>query len=183
MIDRANQEQRLDGGAEGGTRFLLIGGTVIDLTRNLVLRDGDVHRVEPRVMEVLAYLARAGGRIVSRQELMAKVWGVHVVDEAVQRAISLLRTALGCDGRTAPIVETVRGQGYRLTIPPAALAGPDVREPSPRWKSGLSLLAAFAAGIFVALAVFWLTQSPAPAPEAPAASSDRTPATAPPAPR
>lgn len=163
-------------------RFLRLGDIVADRVRNVVLRDGELHRVEPRVMDVLVYLTGAEGRIVSRQELMDEVWGTHVVDEAVQRSISLLRAALGCDGRTAPIVETVRGHGYRLTLAPAALKPSARRLPKIRSWSVAALVLAFTAGAAATWVSTGAERNGAVAPVAPGASPSRERAEAPPAP-
>ena len=88
----AVRTERLSGADE---RFRLGATLVVDPSRNLILRDGQSVPVEPRVMQLLVYLGGRAGEIVSKRELMAEVWQANVVDEAVQRAVSLLRTALG----------------------------------------------------------------------------------------
>ncbi|MBX7250025.1 MAG: transcriptional regulator [Caulobacteraceae bacterium] len=107
------------------SRFFVIGDVVADPERNLLLRHGEIVKLEPRVMAVLAYLAANPGRVVGKDELLARVWnGVHVVDEAVQRAVSLLRAALDDDPRRPRLIETVPTRGYRLMIAPHPLGEP-----------------------------------------------------------
>lgn len=103
----------------GGERFRLGATLVVDPVRNVILRDGQAGPVEPRVMQLLLYLGDRAGEIVSKRELMAEVWQANVVDEAVQRAVSLLRSALGESGQEPRIIETVPGRGYRLLVAPA----------------------------------------------------------------
>ena len=80
-------------------------------------------RVEPKVMAVLECLARRPQEIVSREELRAEVWnGAVVVDEALQRIISLLRKALADNARAPRFIETVPKKGYRLKIRPEPIA-------------------------------------------------------------
>lgn len=71
--------------------------------------------LEPRVMQALVVLAQAKGEVVSRDELVLRCWdGVIVGDNAINRVISLLRTAAAetCGG--AFRVETIKKVGYRL---------------------------------------------------------------------
>jgi DNA-binding response OmpR family regulator len=68
--------------------------------------------------DLLRYLKRSAGRVVSRDELLARVWGVkphRTVTRSVDMAIARLRKKLrdGEDGRP-PALATVRGEGYRL---------------------------------------------------------------------
>lgn len=109
------------------SRFFVLGEVVADPDRNVLLRHGEIVKLEPRVMALLSYLAANQGRIVGKDELVAKVWGgTHVVDEAVQRAVSILRTALGDDARRPRVIETVPTKGYRLMIEPKPLESPVV---------------------------------------------------------
>src|SRR5271165_6173460 len=81
-------------------------------------------RIEPRVMAVLACLARHVGEVVTRDELCAEVWGGRVVsDEALSRCISLLRHVLADDSREPRFIRTVARIGYTLVPTPTPLAG------------------------------------------------------------
>ena len=85
-------------------------------SRGEVEHEGVVERVEPRLMQVLVVLARAGGQTVSRQELIARCWGGVVVSpDAVSRAISMLRRLIDGKDQNAR-VETLSRIGYRLTL-------------------------------------------------------------------
>jgi DNA-binding winged helix-turn-helix (wHTH) protein len=106
-------------------RFFVIGEVVADSERRVLLRHGELVKVEPKVMALLTYLAANAGRIVPKDELLARVWnGAHVVDEALQRAVSMLRTALGDGARNPRLVETVPTRGYRLMVMPRPLEEP-----------------------------------------------------------
>ncbi len=77
-------------------------------------------RLEPKVMKVLAELARHPGKVVSREELMDTVWpGMVVTEHTLSRCIYQLRQDLGKiateqgDGAYNPI-ETLPKRGYRL---------------------------------------------------------------------
>jgi TolB-like protein/DNA-binding winged helix-turn-helix (wHTH) protein len=80
------------------------------------MRDGERQHVEPRVMQVLVALVRAGGAAVSRDELIQSCWDARVVGEAaIHRCISKLRELAdgGAGGKDFEI-ETIARIGYRL---------------------------------------------------------------------
>lgn len=82
---------------------------------------GELHRVEPKVAEVLVYLAGRAGQVVSRDELLSAIWpGVVVGDDALTQAIIKLRKALGDDARRPEYIETLAKRGYRLIAPVCA---------------------------------------------------------------
>jgi DNA-binding winged helix-turn-helix (wHTH) protein/TolB-like protein/Flp pilus assembly protein TadD len=75
-------------------------------------------RLEPRVMDVLACLAADPGRVVTKEELLATVWGGAFVEEgALSQAIHSLRKALGDDARQPRYVQTIPKRGFRLLAP------------------------------------------------------------------
>lgn len=83
----------------------------------------ELQRVEPKVAEVLVYLARRAGKVVGRDELLAAVWPRVVVgDDALTQAVIKLRKALGDDARRPTYIETLAKRGYRLiaSVAPAS---------------------------------------------------------------
>ena len=79
----------------------------------LLSRDGIVINVTPKVFDLLCFLVRNGGRLISREELMRSVWPDSFVEESnLTVSISMLRKALGDQ---AGLVLTVPKQGYRFT--------------------------------------------------------------------
>jgi TolB-like protein/DNA-binding winged helix-turn-helix (wHTH) protein/rhodanese-related sulfurtransferase len=87
----------------------------LDPSRRQLTRDGVPVTLSSRAFEVLHLLARQQGGLVTRDEILARVWrGVTVEENNLTVQISALRRALGDlpDG-THPIV-TVPNQGYRL---------------------------------------------------------------------
>lgn len=80
-----------------------------------VERDGRREIVEPRVMQVLVALHRAGGAVVSKDDLTESCWEGRVVGEdAINRVISRLRKLADGPGKGAFVVETITRVGYRL---------------------------------------------------------------------
>jgi eukaryotic-like serine/threonine-protein kinase len=83
-------------------------------------RDGEVVHLEPKVMDVLVFLVRNQGEVLSRQALTDAVWpGTFVEDQAVTRAVWRLRQALGW--QKDDVLETIPKRGYRLTVPVVAV--------------------------------------------------------------
>ena len=75
--------------------------------------------LEPRVMQVLVALARANGRIVTRDELIDWCWGGRIVGEdAINRAIFRLRSVASDIGGGSFGIETITKVGYRLISRP-----------------------------------------------------------------
>lgn len=72
-------------------------------------------KLEPRVMDVFVCLAERAGDVVSRNELIDKVWrGAVVGDEVLSRCVYQIRRALGETSRDVRYLETVPKAGYRL---------------------------------------------------------------------
>lgn len=93
--------------------------------------DGRTLRLEPRVMDLLVCLAAEPGRVVSKEELLAAVWGGVFVEEGVlSQAVHSLRKALGDDARQSRYIQTIPKRGYRLLAPiahelvPGSVAAP-----------------------------------------------------------
>lgn len=76
--------------------------------------DGQPHRLRPRTMDLLIYMAERSGQVLSVDDLVAGVWsGVVVSDNSVYQAISELRSTFEAAGTECPI-ETIPKRGYRL---------------------------------------------------------------------
>ena len=132
--------------------------------------------LEPKVMEVLVYLAERQDQVVRRDDLINDVWhGTFVSDEVLSRAISVLRTCLGDDRMTPYYIQTLPKVGYRLLMEVTPLA---VSEPEQDPVSGFSLkdnrvlkpvLAIAAVVIITVSIVFWSTNETTVDPRSPAA--------------
>ena len=153
----------------GDGRYFQIGDLVLDHERSCLLRNGELIRLEPRVRDLLVYLAGTGGHPVSRSDLMRDVWKTHVVDEAIHRAISLLRGALGEDARAPRLIETLPGKRYRFLATAAHLESPPpVQRPSTVVSAALAGL--LAGALFGAAGLYLIKREPVDAPRAPATS-------------
>ncbi|RZM77500.1 hypothetical protein C3B51_16335 [Pseudoalteromonas rubra] len=103
------------------TRFF-INEFEIDLSRSVVIQNGQHTQVEPKVLQVLLLLAKRqrehGELVVTHEEIMTHVWqGVEVVPNALQRCIAILRKVLGDNAKNPSIIATHPKIGYRLLAP------------------------------------------------------------------
>ena len=114
--------------------FRLAGHRVDPSLNRITAPSGATVQVEPKIMQVLAVLAERAGHVVSRDDLMARVWnGVFVTDDALHRAIRELRRLFGDEAERPRVIETIRKRGYRLiaAVEPVAAASPTTAIPAP----------------------------------------------------
>ncbi|MDD3448446.1 MAG: winged helix-turn-helix domain-containing protein [Gammaproteobacteria bacterium] len=110
------------------------------------MRRGDeVVRLEPKAVALLVRLAERAGRMVSREELLDRVWpGVVVGDDSLTQAVIKLRRALGDQPRHPDYIQTIPKQGYRLIAaveaPASGPLGTAAGTPVPR-RAGAALIA------------------------------------------
>jgi DNA-binding response OmpR family regulator len=100
---------------------LAVGALGIDVARREVSVGAARVELTPREFAILVALARAPGRVFSREALRARAFGAdsEALDRTVDAHIVKLRRKLAVagTGRNAPAVETVFGVGYRLADP------------------------------------------------------------------
>ena len=93
-------------------QFYDFGSIRLDATNRLIYRDGVPLGVQPRVVETLLVLVKNANQIVDKDTLLDAVWRDAAVEEGgLKRNISLLRKALGHEGR---FIETLPKRGYRF---------------------------------------------------------------------
>jgi adenylate cyclase len=87
----------------------------VDPDSGHLYREQEEVKLEPKVMQVLVYLAHHPNKVVSRETLEATVWAGMVVGyDALSSSIIKLRKALSDDSRHPKYIETVAKKGYRL---------------------------------------------------------------------
>ena len=98
-----------------------IPGGVADLERREVrFEDGERCDLSQREAELLRYLAASPGRVVSRAELLSRVWGVggrSVETRTVDVHVARLREKLRDEREPPSLLVTLRGKGYRWDGP------------------------------------------------------------------
>src|SRR5450631_724730 len=105
---------------------LRIGDWSVDRATNEISRGSERVHLEPRVADLLVALARSADQVVSREELLAQVWGGVVSDDVLTQGVIKLRKALGDTSKEPIYIQTIPKRGYRLIAPVTWLAaGPD----------------------------------------------------------
>jgi len=78
-------------------------------------RDGEELELEPQVFDVLLMLVQNHKRVVSKDEMIAKLWGGRVLSEhVITRTIYQLRKVLDRNDQVDSLIRTVRGKGYQF---------------------------------------------------------------------
>lgn len=94
-------------------------GGVLNVAEHSILKnDGTVIALSSREFDLLHYLASHPGRIISREELLRRVWDLDpkaVETRSIEMTMTRLREKLGPDLSVA--LYTKRGQGYRWDVP------------------------------------------------------------------
>lgn len=92
-------------------------------SRNEMCARGESVRLQPKVMDVLCYLAQHHERVISNDELIAQVWSGRIVTHgSVQKSINLLRKALSELVGEQEFVTHYSKKGYQLQVTPVVLA-------------------------------------------------------------
>src|SRR5258707_15735153 len=89
------------------------GSFELQLDQRRLLKDGAPISLRPRAFDLLVALVDRAGHLVTKDELLARVWPKAVVEEAALHVqVSALRKIIGSDAIT-----TVSGRGYQFTHP------------------------------------------------------------------
>ena len=90
------------------------GEHLIDVDRRELLRRGEPVALEPQVFDLLVHLVQHRDRVVSRDDLIAAVWGGRIVsDSAVTTRLNAARRAVGDSGAAQAVIRTVTRKGVR----------------------------------------------------------------------
>lgn len=151
----------------------------LDRARYELRRQGRALKLERIPMELLLLLAEREGAVVSRQEIVERLWGrdVHVdTEHGINTAIRKIRAILREDGERPRFIQTVQGKGYRF-VSEAAVDGahswPEAMAPAPvtsdpslpaqpvrwSWAAGVAAIVLLA-GVAIGLDVGGIRQRP-----------------------
>ncbi len=102
--------------ADSGATQLAVGDLHMDLRSRKVVRGSRAITLQPREFQLLEYLMRHVGQVVTRTMLLENVWDYHFDPQTniIDVHISNLRQKIESPGET-PLVKTVRGAGYMMT--------------------------------------------------------------------
>ncbi|GAC1484887.1 MAG: hypothetical protein NVS1B5_05700 [Gemmatimonadaceae bacterium] len=110
--------------ADSVDEALRFGPFDLDLGNCELRRDGIPVRLQPQPFRVLSLLARNAGRLVTRDEIRADIWGLGTFldfDQSLNYCIRQIRSALDDDVSAPRYVETRQRLGYRFVGPVSAL--------------------------------------------------------------
>ena len=91
------------------------GDHVLDLDRRELRRGAELVALEPQVFDLLVYLVQNSDRVVSKDDMLAKIWSGRIVSESTLTSrISALRRAIGDSGEAQRLIRTVPRKGLRF---------------------------------------------------------------------
>lgn len=103
----------------GGANTLHLGAIELDEATRIVRKEGAVVGLSPKEFDVLHCLMRASGTVLSKERILAEVWGAFsdVEPQTVAVHVSWLRAKLEDDPTHPRYLRTVRGKGYAFGLP------------------------------------------------------------------
>jgi TolB-like protein/Tfp pilus assembly protein PilF len=102
----------------GERRLLEFGAFRLDFANRLLLRGAAPVALTPKTFDLLALLAERAGELVTKDEILERIWPDTFVEEGnLTQTVYMLRRALGGEGGLGESVETVPRRGYRFTAP------------------------------------------------------------------
>jgi len=105
-------------------KVLQVGGLILDPATRVVQGARGEQRLTPKECEILTLLMERAGEVVSREELMERIWNTEFMGDTrtLEVHICWLRKKIEADPRRPQYIITVRGEGYQLNA-------------CPRWRS------------------------------------------------
>ena len=87
----------------------------IDVERRELRRAKTPVHVEPQVFDLLVHLVKNRDRVVSKDDLIASVWGGRIVsDSTLTSRINAVRNAVGDTGEDKKLIRTIARKGFRF---------------------------------------------------------------------
>ncbi|MBI1774859.1 MAG: winged helix-turn-helix domain-containing protein [Proteobacteria bacterium] len=121
--------------AIGESASLCFEDFVLDIAKRELRKAGELVPLEPQVFDLLIYVVQNRDRVVSKDDLLAAVWGGRIVSEStLTTRINALRKALGDSGTQQRLIRTVARKGIRFvgTVEEAPIDGLTLRKDQPR---------------------------------------------------
>ncbi|OQW46506.1 MAG: DNA-binding response regulator [Proteobacteria bacterium SG_bin6] len=108
--------RRAGGGGPAPVTKLMVGELEMDLLARKVRRAGRVVDLQPREFRLLEYLMRHADQVVTRTMLLEGVWDYHFDPGTNVIDVHISRLRKKIDEGARPMLHTVRGAGYRLSM-------------------------------------------------------------------
>ena len=108
----------------------------LDTDRRELRRGSEPIAVEPQVFDLLVYLVQNRDRVVSKDDLIASIWGGRIVSESTLTSrINAARKAVGDSGEQQRVIRTIPRKGFRFVgvvqTPPKGSQQADAGDPMP----------------------------------------------------
>ncbi len=101
---------------ESAKNILTVGDIKLDVDRYLVTYRGEPITLPLKEFELLEYLMRHAGRVLTREQLIDRIWGSDYVGDTktLDVHIKRLRSKIESDPANPSLIQTIRGRGYKL---------------------------------------------------------------------
>ena len=130
------------------TRFYEFGPFRLNAAEHIVLRDGQIIPLTPKVFEILLVLVENSGHVVDKDELLQKVWSDTFVEETnLTKNISILRKILSDGDAGKSFIETIPKRGYRFVAEVTKSDHEEEREQHPAKSSDSKLIKSLPAAL------------------------------------
>ena len=121
LLARINAVLRRQGPSDGSTlpgETLALGGLEMDLAKHVFRKNGIAIALPLREFELLEFLLRNSGRVLTRHQIIDRVWGSDYFGDTktLDVHIKRLRAKIEEDPAEPKIIHTIRGLGYKLEI-------------------------------------------------------------------
>lgn len=113
----------------------------LDVARRALSRGGEPVALEPQVFDLLVYLIDNRHRVVTKDDLIASVWGGRIVsDSTLTSRINAARRAVGDNGAEQRLIRTVSRKGVRFVGDVTDAERPKPPLPGPRDRPSIAVL-------------------------------------------
>jgi len=112
VLRRGSNDDSLDG--ENGVH--LVGGIKLDIGKHQVTINGEKVSLPLKEFELLEFLMRNAGRVLTRSQIIDRVWGGDYYGDTktLDVHIKRLRSKIEVDPANPVLIQTIRGLGYKL---------------------------------------------------------------------
>ena len=92
-----------------------VGGIAVDVSRHTVTAGGAATSLTIKEFDLLVYLIKNAGLVLTRDQILGEVWGYDFDGET--RTVDVhVRTLRGKLGACGAVIQTVRGLGYKVSV-------------------------------------------------------------------
>jgi len=119
-------------------------GHLLDTDRRELTRGDDAIQLGPQVFDLLTHLVRNRDRVVSKDDMLAAVWGGRIVSESTLTShVTAVRKAIGDTGEEQRLLRTVARKGFRFVaeVDEVAVADAEARQDGPVPQDAAAALA------------------------------------------